>query len=412
MKLIKHTYSLAALWLIPIAIIGSIFAFYTIRYVFYEETDEYLTYEMIRLIKYHQEHNELPEFHKATDIILDKRYEEPFFKDTLILEPSDNEMIPHRELLFTIEHNNRPMTIVLRHLLPGVDDVWEGTILISIGIIGLVILILLLMVNQVSKTIWQPFYKTLGAITNYKITQPVPKFSETNTDEFNSLNETLSTLLNKISDDYHRTKQFNENASHELQTHLAIIRANAEKLINQADMNATNVEQLQTIFNATVKLSQVQKSLMLLSKIGNLEFTNLINIDLANLVNQAIQLFDEAIDIRHIEIRKNIATCNLVIDEGLGQILVNNLVKNSVKHNVDNGFISIELTPAHLVISNSGTPYDGDPSNLMERFVTGENGNMGIGLAITKQICDLYHYSIKYTIGANSVHSISIDFQS
>lgn len=403
---------MAELWLIPIAIVCCIFTFHTMRYVFYEETDEYLTYEMIRLIKYHHEHNELPEFHQAIKIIENKRYEAPFFKDTLILELGDNEMIPHRELFFTIEHNDQPMSIVLRHLLPGTDDILEGTVLICIGIIGLVTLVLLLMVNQVSKTIWKPFYKTLGAITHYKITEPVPQFSDTNTDEFNSLNDSLSTLLKKISDDYHRTKQFNENASHELQTHLAIIRANAEKLINQSDMDASNMEQLQTIFNATVKLSQVQKSLMLLSKIGNLEFANLINVDLANLVHQAIQLFAEVVEIRHIAIRKNITTCNLVIDEGLAQILVNNLVKNSVKHNVDNGFISIDLTQSQLVISNSGAHYDGDPSNLMERFVTGENGNMGIGLAITKQICDLYHYSIQYTIDAASTHTISINFNS
>jgi hypothetical protein len=101
-----------------------------IKYIIYEETDEYLTYEMERLIEYHQKNKDLPEFTKIAEIIEGVKYDKPFLKDTFLLELKDNEMVPHRELFFSIQHNDKDFTIVLRHLMPGRDDILEGTIFI------------------------------------------------------------------------------------------------------------------------------------------------------------------------------------------------------------------------------------------------------------------------------------------
>ena len=148
-------------------IIGSFFAFYMIEYISYEETDEFLTYEMERLIEYHKENNDLPDFNNVDDIIEDVIYSEPFFKDTLLLESGDNEMVPHRELRFTINHNGRNFTIVLRHLLLGRDDIAQGTLLIIAGLVALFALFLILTLNLVTGKIWNPFYKTLDKIIRF-----------------------------------------------------------------------------------------------------------------------------------------------------------------------------------------------------------------------------------------------------
>ena len=107
MRLIKRTYYITSLWLLPVTLIGSIFCFLMIEFISYEETDEFLTYEMQRLERYHAEHNDLPEFHKVADILPDVVYSKPFFKDTMLLEPGDNEMVPYRELYFTINHKGQ-----------------------------------------------------------------------------------------------------------------------------------------------------------------------------------------------------------------------------------------------------------------------------------------------------------------
>lgn len=97
MKLFRRTFlSLSAL-ILPLFIVGSAIIYFTFRYVIYEEADEFLTYEMERLVEYHRQYQDLPDYHRVAEIIAGQKVEKPYFRDTLILEPSDNEMVPHRE---------------------------------------------------------------------------------------------------------------------------------------------------------------------------------------------------------------------------------------------------------------------------------------------------------------------------
>lgn len=409
MKLINKTYRLALLWLLPVMVVGSLFVFFMIRFVIYEETDEFLTYEMNRLVKYHAIHNDFPEYNNVSRIIEGVRYNAPVFMDTLLLETGDNEMVPYRELYFTISHRGDDVTIVLRHLLVGNDDIFEGTLLIVVGLLLLIAVTFLLMINQVSGRIWKPFYLTLQKITSFKITEPIPTFTQTSIEEFKTLNITVEGLLKKIVHDYKRTKEFNENASHELQTHLAVIRTSAEMLLNEKMYNEQSYGKLKAIHSATVKLSQAQRSLLLLSKIGNQEYSNVVSVNLANTIRQSLDFFREAIDLRGISLQHEISDCTLRIDVGLAEILITNLLKNAVKHNVEGGFISIQLNQQQLVVLNSGLPYKGNSADLLERFHKGSQGNLGIGLAIVKQICDLYHFEITYHIDGSN-HSMQIAF--
>lgn len=409
MKLINRMYVYTAVWLIPFVIIGSLFSVYMIEHISYEETEEFLTYEMERLVEYHRLHNDLPNFNNVAELIEDVGYDEPFFKDTLLLETGDNEMVPFRELWFSINHNGRDFTIVLRHLLPGRDDIIEGTLLIVTGLMLLIALFLFLTVNLVSGKVWTPFYRTLGTLTRFKLSDPVPILKDSGIDEFNNLNLTLRTLLKKVSDDYRHNKEFNENASHELQTHLAVIRANTEKLLDRQDKNPMLTEEAGKIHSAAIRLSQVQKSLLLLSKINNREFSNSIRLNLDEVITSTLDTFAEAIEMRNIKLTSNLTKCVVTMDAGLAEILINNLIKNAVKHNVEKGYIKVHLSGNTLIIINSGKPYNGDTNKLLQRFSKGDEGNIGIGLAIVKEICDMYHFKLSYTIEEDK-HQVKIIF--
>ncbi len=410
MKLFRRTFlSLSAL-ILPLFIVGSAIIYFTFRYVIYEEADEFLTYEMERLVEYHRQYQDLPDYHRVAEIIAGQKVEKPYFRDTLILEPSDNEMVPHRDLVFSIHHKGEDFMIVLRHLIPGKDDLLEGTLLITAGVMLLMVVALVLMVSYLSGRIWRPFYQTVRLLSGYRISQPPPAFPKTNIEEFSSLNQTVAGLLQKMNGDYQRTRDFNANASHELQTHLALIRANTEQLLNLPPGDPSFPEKLRNIQNATIKLSGVQKSLLLLSRIGNQEFSNAVDLELKDYLTASLDLFREAIELRGIRLTTRVEACPLRMDPGLAEILVTNLVKNAVKHNVEGGFIEVTLNRLELVIANSGLPYDGNPSGLMERFVKGTQGNMGIGLAIVKQICDLHRMEIGYTITEKTLHTLKISF--
>lgn len=409
MKLINKTYRLSFFMMIPLFVLSSVFVYYMINYIVYEETDEYLTYEMKRLVKYHEINNDLPDFHLVAEVLDDTFLSTPIFKDTLLLESGDNEMVPYRELHFSLQHNGENKTLVLRHLLLGKDDVFEGALAIMAGLILLFASTMYLMVNQFSKRIWNPFYNTLELLSKYRLHGGLPDFQKSGVEEFDTMNKTAMKLLNKIEADFKRTKAFNENASHEFQTRLAVIRGNTEEMMNNKNLDPMLSEQLQSIYNHTLQLSQTQKSLLLLSKIGNQEYENQVKLNLADILKQSINLFQEAIDLRAISLDINVSDCYLNMDSGLADIMINNLLKNAVKYNFHQGFIRIRLEKASLMIENSG-PESGLQEQLFTRFQTGPNGNLGIGLAIVKEICELYAFTIGYRQPKQNTHLIQITF--
>lgn len=411
MKLIKRTYLMTGMWLLPVMVIGSIFCFLMIEYIAYEETDEFLTYEMGRLVNYHREFNDLPEFHQVARIIPDTRFEKPFFKDTLILEPADNELVPYRELHFSINHKGRDFGIVLQHLLLGRDDIAQGTIMIILGLMLLTALFVILILNQVTGKIWKPFYQTLGKLVKFKIDRPLPEFPETNIDEFRSLNDTLDMLLKKIVKDYRNNREYHENVSHELQTHLAVIRANTEILLGDDAGKPQRLKELKKIYSATTRLSQAQKSLLLISRISNQEFSNHAAVDMQKVVAQVLDTYIDAINVREIVIQRDTREAIVFMDPGLAEILVSNLFKNAVKHNIHQGYITIRLDSSSLTVANSGQPFQGDPASMLERFTMGNGGNSGLGLAIARQICDLYGFSIAYRVEGESDHIVTVRFE-
>ncbi len=410
MKLLHRSYLQAAYWIIPILILGGLFSFYAIRYIIYEETDEYLQYEMERLIEYHRTWNDLPDYHQVTNIIPEKETPEPFFKDTLILEEADDEMVPHRELHFSLLHNGEYTTLVLRQILPGNDDLLEGVVFIMIGLMVLFILVLLLIVRQLSRNLWQPFYHSLHELERFKINDELPILHDTQVEEFKSLNASVLRMMKKMQSDFHRTKEFHENASHELQTYLAVIRANAEELLSlDRPFEEGDKAKLKVIYDAGRNLTQVHKGLMLLSKIGNEEFQTQIPVNLDKQIQESLRLFDEAIQLKGIHLRYQGTTKTLLLDEGLIETLLSNLIKNAVKYNEPNGFIQIELTPETLIIENSGKSIIQQPEQLKKRFIRGKNGNTGIGLAIVSQICELYQFDFQYEVIGN-LHRVHIRF--
>ncbi len=411
MKLIRRTYLYTLRWILPVMIVGSLVCFFTIEYVAHEETDEFLTYEMERIKEYHRENGNLSEFHNLAEIIPGKRYLQPVFRDTLILEPGDNEMVPHRELRFSLIHKGKPVGIVVRHLLLGTDDIIEGTVFIVLVMMLLVALVIFVMLNSVAGTIWKPFYSTLGRLKDYKIQNEVPAFPVSRIEEFDTLNNTLTAILQKMHEDYRTKKEFTENVSHELQTHLAIIRLNTEKMVNELEENDPRMEELRTIYKAATDLTHIQKALIQLSKISGGEFTNVKKINLKDTVRSSLELYREAIDLREIDLQTNVSGCKLRMDPGLAEVLVNNLIKNAVKHNSDKGLLEVTLSADQLIVENSGLPYSGNPSELFGRFKKGPGGNTGIGLSIVQEICNRYGFGLEYRYTANNTHRITVFFE-
>jgi signal transduction histidine kinase len=255
----------------------------------------------------------------------------------------------------------------------------------------------------------------MEAIRNYDIrkNEPLASADPAEIDEFDRLNQTLASLIDHVNSAYGNQKQFTENASHELQTPLAIIRSKVELLMDASLLTEEMAGWLGDINEANERLSQLNKNLLLLTKIDNHQFPEQHSIPLAALLERSIAHCREYFEGELPEIKTCIdSPIRLQANSALIEILVTNLLRNAILHNVLGGYVHIRLAGDELGIENSGPVLEGDTQRLFERFEKGQEGSgtTGLGLALVKQICQLYQFDIGY-LHDKGRHSIRVCFR-
>lgn len=293
------------------------------------------------------------------------------------------------------------------------DEILEG-IVNSLAVTLLLLLIFVWIASrQMSKQILSNFNQTLRTIQTFNLKQKHPmKLTETRTHEFRELNQFLIKMTNKALDDYRSLKEFSENASHELQTPLSIIRGKLELLL-ETDIDENQAVLIESVQNSAQKLSAINQSLALLTKLENREYQMDHKMDFSKLVENSIASFRELIDMKSIGLTTHIDPDVYVnLNPVLADILFTNLISNAIRHNyVSGGSIDISLSSSGLIVRNTGDPLKLLPNELFKRFKKSKQSSesTGLGLAIVKQICDLSNFSVIYEYTTN-LHVVKIVF--
>ena len=225
-------------------------------------------------------------------------------------------------------------------------------------------------------------------------------FEKTDTKEFNELNTTLNTMVNKIHSDYETMKQFTEDAAHEMQTPLAVAQTKLELLLQDANLSNAQTE---TIIHATTalnRLSKLNQSLLLLAKIENQQYEPTEMVDLAEVARKYVRLFDEIIREKQLSL-ETVWTepFEVRLHPLLADSLISNLVGNAVKYNIGGGRLVIAVDQTQFCISNTSLQGAMDPQLLFKRFSSSsgaKNNSTGLGLAIIKKIADTNRLVISY----------------
>jgi signal transduction histidine kinase len=287
-------------------------------------------------------------------------------------------------------------------------------VFISEVIILLLLLLAILILNRKSaRLLWRSFFDTVKKVKAFDINSnaSLQLPPQTGTYEFNELNKVVNELIRNVNTAYHNQKQFVENASHEMQTPLAVIRSKLELLINQPNITEKSASLLADITEANDRLSQMNRTLLLLAKIENNQFPGTEDIDiaamLAGTINNLKGFYDEFPAVDTTVENKIIVHAN----RSLIEILISNLVKNAIEHNVEEGQIKLQLSCSTLSIKNTGLPLQEKTQDLFERFKKGsyQSKTTGLGLALVKQICTLYRYSVNYHYD-DGWHTVTVQF--
>ena len=293
------------------------------------------------------------------------------------------------------------------------DDITEAVIQILLWILGLQVIGAVGVGFIVSNRLFNPFRKTLERIKNFSLQDKEPiTAEETSVAEFDDLNKFVEQMTSKAISDYSNLKEFAENASHELQTPLSIIKGKLE-LLTETDLSPEQYQFVEDSQRSVKKLSRLSESLALLTKIENHEFTGTQEVNLSELIRESTQSFDEFIALNGLTVETDVEDDVLVqMHPVLADILWTNLFQNAIKHNIEEGNIAISLNSQHLRISNTGDPLSSTPEELFRRFKKDnvDSNSIGLGLSIIKRIADQYHYTISYTY-KDGWHTVTIDFK-
>lgn len=271
---------------------------------------------------------------------------------------------------------------------------------------------LVLLNRRISRRLWQPFYQSLARIKNFDLNrQTAVAFEKTDIAEFEELNQSLHKLISGNVMAYTQQKEFADNASHELQTPLAIVQSKLELLLQSRSLTDEQYHITEDALLALARVSRINKNLLLLAKMENSQFMEKEMIDLSALLENTISLFINFSEGKQVEWETNLLPG--VVIEGnkiLVEILLNNLIKNAVRYSVPHSVIAIGLSFDKLSISNAGTQ-SLQPEQLFKRFasVSSKSSGTGLGLALVKQISDRYGWRVHYDFN-NGLHTFSLHF--
>jgi len=258
---------------------------------------------------------------------------------------------------------------------------------------------------------WKPFYQLINYLNDFRLDKvELQNPSESKIREFTVLNKSILNLLKTNVGIFENQKQFIENVSHELQTPLAIGINKLELLAGDKDLSAEHIEKIGSAIETFQRLSVLNKSLLLLSKIGNKQFISKEILSFDEIFTRILDDFSEYSEFRDIRttyLKEGIPY--IEINKDLAYILVMNLVKNAITHNFRGGEIIIRMSSAGFSIENTSEEPAIPSDKIFERFNRNTKGknSSGLGLAIVKAIADVSELSVTYIYNGRHIFNVS-----
>ena len=325
--------------------------------------------------------------------------DQDLFADTLIYQPVEKENVPYRNLSSWFKKDNEQYKVSFQRSVLEQEDVFKNLILLMCFVFGGMLVLFLLINLYVNKKVWKPFNISLEKITSLNMQQlQAVHFDKTSIREFNALNTSLNAMTEKMNTHFISMKIFTQNASHEIQTPLAIIQSKLELLMQDSKLNEEQFLAISAAGEATQRLSRLNQSLLLITKIENNQFSATEKISIKGIVEKYLSFFAEMIEQKKVIAKAEISNDWLVfIHPSLADMLVSNLLSNALKYNRVGGEINIKIDAGFFSVGNSSDLTEIKEDNIFRRFANHDTvtGN-GLGLAIVKEICDTNNLLLSY----------------
>lgn len=332
-------------------------------------------------------------------------------RSILLMDVVEHERGQFRQLVFTVHSNGEWYKVSVSKSLEATEGLARLIGWIALGTIALMLLVSFLVNRMVLRRLWRPFYSTVDALRGFKLGSTSRlALSPTTTDEFSLLNATLETTTGKATRDYELLKEFTENASHELQTPLAIVHSKLDLLIQDEGLSEQQSRLATDAYEAIRRMTHLNHSLLMLAKIENGQYKEVASIHLKSAIEEKLRLFDAFTEDKHLNISCSLEPVEASINPLLADVLLNNLLTNAIQHNTAHGTLSITLSPERLAICNTSANPRLEKEHLFNRFqqATTNATRTGLGLAIARQVCEASGLDLRYDFSTSGLHCFTV----
>lgn len=403
---------------ILIFLIANTIFYFLLRRILIEQIDVELKIAQKEFNSYLVKHNQMPDITSVAEqdvTINELRY--PVQRSSLhilsLFDSSENREESFRQYRFGVILNKKAYEITIAKSLEKTNQLIKSIVGITIMTILLVLIVSLFINRIILKNLWKPFYNTLLAVKDFQVGNKHDlMLNDTTVDEFKFMNNILRQATNKVQQDFLVLKEFAENASHELQTPLAIFNSKLDIISQGENISKAQGDAINDAYTALKKLSRLNQSLLLLTKIGNEQFIETELINMTEKVQEKMDYFKELWDGKQIQVFISLNAVSIRMNPDLTDILLNNLFSNATRHNIKGGIISVDLNNQYLLISNSGSSQPLDYQKVFTRFYKPSKNieENGLGLSIIHQICNVSVFQVKYKF-ENNLHSFIIQWK-
>jgi len=338
---------------------------------------------------------------------------EETFADTLMYDNEEDQFKTYRYIQFMTVIEEEVFQVKIYKSTTPTDQLVERVTLMMTLMVILFLAGIFILNRFIFASLWKGFFEAIEKLKQFETSKEPVILGEQDIEEFEELKQVLEVMTRRLSKDYKELKEYTDHTTHELQTPLAVIKSKTELLIQSENLGASEMKCLQAINTSVNQLSRLNSTLTLITRIENRQFTEKEKIKLTKLLDRHLELLEEHIELRGIKVEKRYQNegMELLMDQGLADLLIANLLKNAIVHNMEGGSIVLETQPGRLLIHNDGPPLGFNQEELFTRFVrdTRRTGNFGLGLSLVKKVCDHYDFFIEYSFD-NQQHTFLLTF--
>ena len=234
-----------------------------------------------------------------------------------------------------------------------------------------------------------------NTITAQRLDQRLP-VPPTN-DEMAGLIKMLNTTFDRLQRSFEQSARFSADASHHLKTPIAILRADVEEILADANCSESTQARAEGLLHRIHQLSSVVDNLLLLSRAdaGRVELSR-AEFELGQVLEGVLDDAHTLADPLGLTVEANIPKhLRLKADPTFVGMIAQNLVENAVKYNNPGGHVRVEARAVNgeveMTIGNTGGGIPKERVSLLfERFHRICGGERvpghGLGLSIAREL--------------------------